>query len=64
MLDFKFQIAQIVNIPASGESGEVIGQAHFAHAEDSYLVRYRAADGRAVESWWTEGALAARDQHA
>jgi N-acetylmuramic acid 6-phosphate (MurNAc-6-P) etherase len=53
----KFELKQTVTISASGETGDVIGRAEYAHAENSYLVRYKCADGRAVESWWTEGAL-------
>ena len=54
----KYQMKQTVTIAASGESGEVIGRAEYAHSESSYLVRYKCADGRAVESWWPESALA------
>lgn len=54
----KFELKQAVTISASGETGEVIGRAEYVHAEASYLVRYKCADGRAVESWWSESALA------
>lgn len=54
---WKFELKQSVSIAASGESGEVIGRSEYSYAERSYLVRYKAADGRAVESWWTESAL-------
>lgn len=54
----KFELKKTVTIAASGEQGEVIGRAEYAHAEPSYLVRYKCADGRAVEAWWTESALA------
>lgn len=56
---FKFELKQKVSISASGETGEVIGRAEYSNAEDGYLVRYKAGDGRAVESWWTEQALEA-----
>ena len=46
-----------VSITASGETGEIVARAEYAHAEPSYLVRYTAADGRATEAWWTETAL-------
>lgn len=54
---FVFDLAQRVKISASDESGEVIARAEYATSEDSYLVRYKAADGRAVEAWWGESAL-------
>lgn len=54
----KFELKQAVTIAASGEVGEVVGRAQYLHSEPSYLVRYKSADGRAVESWWSESALA------
>lgn len=53
----KFDLKQTVTITASGETGEVIGRAEYTSADPQYLVRYKAADGRGVESWWTEEAL-------
>lgn len=54
---FAFVLGEVVAISASGEHGSVIGRAEYSHAEDSYYVRYKAADGRAVEAWWPESAL-------
>jgi hypothetical protein len=54
----KYELKQQVTIAASGEQGEVIARAEYATAEPSYLLRYKCADGRAVESWWSESALA------
>lgn len=54
---WKFELKQAVTVTTSGENGEVIGRAEYSYAERSYLVRYKAGDGRAVESWWTESAL-------
>jgi hypothetical protein len=54
---FKFSIRQIVTIEASGEQGQVIARAEYDEAANSYLLRYRAADGRACEQWWAESAL-------
>jgi hypothetical protein len=54
----KFELKQTVTISASGEAGEVIARAEYTVAEASYLVRYKSAEGRAVEAWWTESALA------
>lgn len=55
---FKFQLGQTVVIATSGETGEVIGRAEYLASQPNYLIRYRCADGRAVEAWWTEDALA------
>lgn len=58
----KFELGSQVVIDCSGESGEVIGRAQYAYcAEASYFVRYKAADGKAVETWWTESALTATE---
>lgn len=47
-----------VTIKVSGESGEVVAIATYkARDLREVLVRYKAADGRACESWWTEDAL-------
>jgi hypothetical protein len=60
---FKFALQQQVQISCSGEAGEVIGRAEYAtNPLTSYLVRYRCADGRAVEQWWSEDALSAGDE--
>lgn len=56
---FKFELQQLVEITASSEQGTVIGRAEYATSEDSYLIRYQAADGRATEAWWSESALEA-----
>ena len=54
---FKFRKNQRVRIVESGEEGTVIGRAEYIHCTDSYLVRYKAADGRAVEQWWSVESL-------
>lgn len=57
-MSFKFDLKQIVKITESGETGTIIGRAEYSTAPlHSYLLRYRCADGRAVEQWWTEDAL-------
>ncbi|MDE1139551.1 hypothetical protein [Paraburkholderia tropica] len=58
-MSFKFNLGDVVKIGASDESGEVIARAEYAQSEDSYLLRYKSADGRAVESWWGASALVA-----
>lgn len=55
----KFSLGQTAIIAASGERGEILGAARYLHCENNYLLRYKAADGRAVEYWWYESALTA-----
>lgn len=60
---WKFGLHDDVRISVSGEVGTVIGRAEYASSnERSFLLRYRAADGCAVESWWPESALKLRAQ--
>lgn len=56
-MSFKFSLGDEVVIMASGEQGQVTGRAEYQEHGNSYLLRYKAADGRAVENWWNEGAL-------
>lgn len=56
-MNFKFNLGQAVIIECSGETGQVLGRAEYLSGEQSYQVRYKAADGRAVEAWWGESAL-------
>jgi hypothetical protein len=56
-MNFAFELNQQVSILASNESGKVIGRAQYSTGENTYLIRYKAADGRAVEQWWGESAL-------
>lgn len=56
---FKFQLKQMVALDTSNETGTVVGRAEYTYAEPSYLVRYKAGDGRQVDQWWTEEALEA-----
>ena len=57
---FKLDIGTPVEITVSGEKGEIIGRAQFASSKDQYFLRYKAGDGRAVESWWEESAISAK----
>ena len=54
---FKFELNQVVAIVISKEVGQVVGRAEYATSEPVYFIRFKAADGRAVEAWWTESAL-------
>jgi len=56
---FKFELGQIVKIDISGEIGTISGRAEYSHAENSYYLNYRSADGRAVSAWWEESLLTA-----
>lgn len=58
MSTFKFELKSNATITDSDEVGLVIGRCEYAFAgENTYLLRYRANDGRAVETWWSESAL-------
>lgn len=54
---FKFKLNHEVIIEASGERGVVVGRAEYTDGKPQYLIRYMAADGRAVEQWWNQSAL-------
>lgn len=49
MNPFAFSLGTRVVITASDEAGEIIGRAEYATSEPSYYLRYRAADGRAMQ---------------
>lgn len=55
---FAFNLNETVAIAVSGEQGAVIGRAEYTNSSPSYLIRYKTADGRAIESWWPQDALA------
>lgn len=63
MAEFKFDLKEKVEITASGETGLVIGRADYTDSHNQYQIRYKAADGRAVENWWAEAALEAVDEN-
>jgi hypothetical protein len=52
----KFNLNDTVRISVSGEEGQVVARSESVGAT-LYLIRYKAADGRAVEMWWDESAL-------
>lgn len=54
---FAHPLHTTVTITASGETGTVIGVAAYTDSNDQYLIRYKAADGRAVEAWWAVKAI-------
>lgn len=54
-----FNLRDRVKLVESAETGEVIARAEYTYTEPHYLIRYKAGDGRQVESWWGESALRA-----
>jgi hypothetical protein len=52
-----FELKQKAKLVGSGERGIIIGYACYTNADDSYLLRYTAADGKRTERWWAEDAL-------
>lgn len=62
MKEFKFNLGQQVIIACSGERGEVVGRAQYKSSDDTYLIRCKAADGRAVQYWWGQEALEAIEE--
>ena len=56
---FQFELDDKVKLELSYETGMVIGRAEFTTKDPQYLVRYKAADGRLVETWWDEDAILA-----
>jgi hypothetical protein len=57
--EFKFELGAKVTIAISGEAGEVKGRAEYLASENLYEVLFKAADGRACKSWWSEAELSA-----
>lgn len=56
-MNFMFELGDAVTLIVSGETGKVIGRAQYDNMDDAYLIRYKTADGRATEQWWTQSAL-------
>lgn len=54
---FRFSLGERVGLNDSNEIGRIIGRAEYSNQINSYLVRYRAGDGRQTEAWWTEDAI-------
>lgn len=59
MNEFEFNLAQIVRLVDSTETGTVIARAEYLNGENQFFVRYRAGDGRLTEAWWGASALEA-----
>ena len=56
---FNFKLNDPVRLKESGETGVVISRSHSIECDPQYSVRYKAADGRQTECWWSENALEA-----
>lgn len=56
---FKHKLKAQVRLVDSGEVGTVIGRAESIDGKPQYSIRYMAADGRQVESWWADSAIEA-----
>lgn len=54
---FSFPLAHEVTLVESGEMGVVTGRGQYMRSENTYLVRYKNAQGVQVEQWWGESAL-------
>lgn len=54
---FKFELHDKARLTDSGETGRVMGRAEYTASENSYLIRYRQADGVQTQAWWDESAL-------
>lgn len=54
MEKFKFDLNQFVELSISGEMGHIKSRSESISHCNQYLVHYKAADGRAVESWFDE----------
>jgi|WetSurMetagenome_2_1015567.scaffolds.fasta_scaffold1035472_2 hypothetical protein len=54
---FKFELGDAAKLLHSHEEGGIIARAEYLTSENSYLFRYKAADGRQVENWWQESAF-------
>ncbi|TPG61507.1 hypothetical protein [Ewingella americana] len=54
MKKFMFELAAKVVVLISGEAGQVKARAEYVNHANAYLIHYKAADGRAVDSWFDE----------
>lgn len=59
MSPFLFSLNQVVKLAESGETGKVIARSESLTSEPQYLIRYKNADGRLTEVWWSQSVLEA-----
>ena len=55
---FFYELGEAVEITVSGETGIVTGRTDNINADDQFLIRYKANDGRAVSNWFYASELA------
>lgn len=53
----KFKLGETVTLDVSGETGKIVARTEYEAGEAGYLIRFRAADGRACEAWWGQSAI-------
>ena len=53
----QIQLGQTACITISGETGTVTGVANYTNSPAHYRLFYKAADGRAIEGWFTADQL-------
>ena len=51
------ELGAMVKLITSDEVGTIVGRAEYLNSEPSYYVRYKAADGRQTECWWSSSAV-------
>jgi len=59
MKKFMFELAAKVVVLISGEAGQIKARAEYVNHANAYLIHYKAADGRAVDSWFDEDEIQA-----
>lgn len=52
MKQMKFELKQPIEIARSGETGIIESRLDSSESKDQFRVQYKAADGRAVTSWF------------
>lgn len=57
MKKFKFELGAKMAILISGEAGQIKARAEYINHANAYLIHYKAADGRAVDSWFDENEI-------
>lgn len=60
---FEFELADKVTVSVSGEVGEIKGRAEYKTGPNQYWIIYKAADGRAVTSWFDAEDLHLKDEN-
>lgn len=53
----KFELGAEATIVVSGEKGLIVARCERLDSQTQYQIRYKAADGRACETWWDENAI-------